>query len=395
MWQSGIVPLGDIRPATFIGKGKVEEIAGLVKSDEAGIVVMDCALSPVQQRNLEKAWSAKVVDRTGLILEIFGRRARTREGALQVELAHLTYQKSRLVRSWTHLERQRGGFGFLGGPGETQIETDRRLIEERIAPHRGRAREGQAHAQAPSRQPQARAVSDRGAGRLHQCRQVDAVQSPDAGQRALRRHAVCHARPDVARGRAADGLRVILSDTVGFISDLPTMLVAAFRATLEEVIEADLILHVRDISHEDAEAQSHDVEDVLRQLGIDRTRRRPVARGLEQDRPARGRRAPALAQSRRTSGRHRVVRCWSPRISGEGLDRLAAEIEPRLAAGRVTLDFVLDAADGAGLSWLHRHTEVMSKALRDDGALAVTVRADPANAQKARARFGRPEAHAH
>jgi GTP-binding protein HflX len=131
--SSGIVPLSDIRPATFIGKGKVEEIAGLVKTEDAGIVVMDCALSPVQQRNLEKAWSAKVVDRTGLILEIFGRRARTREGALQVELAHLTYQKSRLVRTWTHLERQRGGFGFLGGPGETQIESDRRMIEERIA----------------------------------------------------------------------------------------------------------------------------------------------------------------------------------------------------------------------------------------------------------------------
>ena len=126
--SSGIVPLSDIRPATFIGKGKVEEIAGLVKTEDAGIVVMDCALSPVQQRNLEKAWSAKVVDRTGLILEIFGRRARTREGALQVELAHLTYQKSRLVRTWTHLERQRGGFGFLGGPGETQIESDRRMI---------------------------------------------------------------------------------------------------------------------------------------------------------------------------------------------------------------------------------------------------------------------------
>ena len=131
--SSGIVPLAEIRPATFVGKGKVEEIAALVKGDEAGIVVMDCALSPVQQRNLEKAWQAKVLDRTGLILEIFGRRAHTREGSLQVELAHLTYQKSRLVRSWTHLERQRGGFGFLGGPGESQLETDRRLIEERNA----------------------------------------------------------------------------------------------------------------------------------------------------------------------------------------------------------------------------------------------------------------------
>ena len=178
--SSGIVPLGDIRPATFIGKGKVEEIAGLVKGDEAGIVVMDCALSPVQQRNLEKAWGAKVLDRTGLILEIFGRRARTREGTLQVELAHLTYQKSRLVRSWTHLERQRGGFGFLGGPGETQIELDRRMIEERIARIEAELDKVKRTRKLHRTEPPARALSDRGAGRLHQCRQVHAVQSHDA-----------------------------------------------------------------------------------------------------------------------------------------------------------------------------------------------------------------------
>jgi GTP-binding protein HflX len=190
------------------------------------------------------------------------------------------------------------------------------------------------------------------------------------------------------------GLRVILSDTVGFISDLPTMLVAAFRATLEEVIEADLILHVRDISHEDAEAQSLDVEDVLSQLGI---AGRDGGRLLEV-----WNKIDRLEGDARLRLRNHAERQEAPRRpvlvsahSGEGLDRLAAEIERRLAAGRVTLDFVLDAADGAGLSWLHRHTEVMSKALRDDGALAVTVRADPANAQKARAKFGRPEAHAH
>ena len=173
---SGIVPLNEIRPATYIGKGKVDEIAGLVKSLEAGIVIVDCALSPVQQRNLEKAWNAKVLDRTGLILEIFGRRARTKEGSLQVEHAHLTYQSSRLVRSWTHLERQRGGFGFLGGPGESQLEIDRRLIEERIARIEAELEKVKKRAQASPRQPRARALSDRGAGRLHQCRQVDAVQ---------------------------------------------------------------------------------------------------------------------------------------------------------------------------------------------------------------------------
>ena len=231
---------------------------------------MDCALSPVQQRNLEKAWDAKVLDRTGLILEIFGRRARTREGALQVEHAHLTYQKSRLVRSWTHLERQRGGFGFLGGPGETQLEADRRMIEERLAKIEAELdkvkRTRELHRE--SRQP--RALSDRRAGRLHQCRQIDAVQPHDAGDACCRptccsRRSIRRCAPSICRTARA----IILSDTVGFISDLPTMLVAAFRATLEEVIEADVILHVRDVSHEDAEAQLHDVEKVLRQLGID------------------------------------------------------------------------------------------------------------------------------
>ena len=257
---------------------------------------MDCALSPVQQRNLEKAWSAKVLDRTGLILEIFGRRARTREGALQVELAHLTYQKSRLVRSWTHLERQRGGFGFLGGPGESQLETDRRLIEERIARIETELEKVKRTPQASPRQPQARAVSDRGAGRLHQCRQVDAVQPHDAGA-ACCPPTCCSPRSTrrCAPSTCRTALRIILSDTVGFISDLPTMLVAAFRATLEEVIEADVILHVRDVSHEDTEAQSHDVEDVLRQLGIDADAGQPRDRGLEQDRPARRRRPRAAS----------------------------------------------------------------------------------------------------
>ena len=231
---------------------------------------MDCALSPVQQRNLEKAWNAKVLDRTGLILEIFGRRARTREGTLQVELAHLTYQKSRLVRSWTHLERQRGGFGFLGGPGETQIEADRRLIEERIARIEARARRRQAHAQAAPRQPQARAVSDRGAGRLHQCRQVDAVQPADRAPTCS--PPTCCSRRSIrpcARSTLPHGAKAILSDTVGFISDLPTMLVAAFRATLEEVIEADVILHVRDVV-----ARGHRGAGARRRGGAARARHR-------------------------------------------------------------------------------------------------------------------------
>ncbi len=203
MIETGIVSLNEIRPATYIGKGKVEEIEGLVKAHEIGLVVMDCALSPVQQRNLEKAWSAKVLDRTGLILEIFGKRAQTKEGVLQVELAHLTYQKSRLVRSWTHLERQRGGFGFLGGPGETQIEADRRMIEERIARIETELEKVKKRRKLHRESRAAGALSDRGAGRLYQCRQVDAVQPHDARQGARSRHAVRDARSDLARDRPA------------------------------------------------------------------------------------------------------------------------------------------------------------------------------------------------
>jgi GTP-binding protein HflX len=392
--SSGIVPLGEIRPATFIGKGKVEEIAGLVKTDDAGIVVMDCALSPVQQRNLEKAWDAKVLDRTGLILEIFGRRARTREGALQVELAHLTYQKSRLVRSWTHLERQRGGFGFLGGPGETQIEADRRMIEERIARIEAELdkvkRTRKLHRDSRKRVPYPIVAvvgyTNAGKSTLFNRLSQASVLSADMLFATL--------DPTLRAVDLPKGLRIILSDTVGFISDLPTMLVAAFRATLEEVIEADLILHVRDVSHEDAEAQSLDVEEVLSQLGIavqDGARLIEVWNKIDRlDRDGRAR--VRTRAERQPVGRHPVL--VSAR-SGEGLDDLAVEIERRLAARRVMLDFVLDAADGAGLSWLHRHTEVMSKALRDDGALAITVRADPANAEKARARFGRSHMPSH
>ena len=372
----------------------MEEIAGVVKADNAGIVVMDCALSPVQQRNLEKVWGAKVLDRTGLILEIFGRRARTREGALQVELAHLTYQKSRLVRSWTHLERQRGGFGFLGGPGETQIEADRRMIEERIARievELGKVkRTRKLHRDSRKRVPYpvAALVGYTNAGKSTLFNRLSQASVPSADM------LFATLDPTLRAVELPKGLRVIVSDTVGFISDLPTMLVAAFRATLEEVIEADLILHVRDVSHEDTEAQSRDVEEVLSQLGI---AERGEGRLLEVWNKIDLLASEARVRVRNQAERQRAV--GRPVLvsarSGEGLDRLVVEIEQRLAADRITLEFLLDAADGAGLSWLHRHTEVMSKALREDGVLAITVRADPANAQKARAKFARASIHSH
>ena len=382
--NAGVVMLAAIRPATYLGKGKVEEIAGLVKSLESGLVVMDCALSPVQQRNLEKAWNAKVVDRTGLILEIFGRRAATREGALQVELAHLTYQRSRLVRSWTHLERQRGGFGFLGGPGETQLEADRRIIAERIArierDLEGVKRTRGLHRTSRKRVPYPIVAlvgyTNAGKSTLFNRLTNAAVLSTDMLFATL--------DPTLRAVDLPHGARIILSDTVGFISDLPTMLVAAFRATLEEVIEADLILHVRDVSHGDTQAQSLDVAEVLTELGIKPDDGRIIEVWNKIDRVDAAERERLANLVRRQPPEHRPVSA----ASGKGIDALVGAIEARIARSRVTLTVDLDAAEGAALSWLHRHAEVLDKATTEEGRTAVRIRVDPTKEGVVRGKFG-------
>jgi GTPase len=369
-----IAPVGQIRPATYLGKGKVEEIVGLITGHEIELVVLDCALSPIQQRNLEKAWTTKVLDRTGLILEIFGRRAKTREGALQVELAHLNYQRSRLVRSWTHLERQRGGFGFMGGPGETQIEADRRLIGERITRLENELGKVQAtrrlHRAGRQRVPYrvAALVGYTNAGKstlFNRLTRAD-VQAADMLFATL--------DPTLRALDLPHGGKAMLSDTVGFISNLPTQLVAAFRATLEEVLEADIILHVRDISHEDAEAQQHDVENVLRQLGVDPNagvRILEVWNKIDRLSPQQRENLRKIAARRPPERPCFLVSAET----GEGVDALLGAIENRLAATRTTLQLSIDAADGAGISWLHRNAEVLDKRFHD-GRFNMTVRVD-------------------
>ena len=379
---SDIVSLSEIRPATYIGKGRVETFAAKVKTEAIDLVVMDCALSPVQQRNLEKAFGCKVIDRTGLILEIFGRRARTAEGVLQVELAHLAYQRSRLVRSWTHLERQRGGFGFLGGPGETQIETDRRLIQERMiriereleAVKRTRGLHRSSRADVPY--PIVALVGYTNAGKSTLFNRLTRAEVMAADM------LFATLDPTMRLVTLPHGGSAILSDTVGFISDLPTMLISAFRATLEEVRTADVIVHVRDISHADSEAQSQDVEAILAELGVANQADKVIEVWNKLDRLDGARRA-MLAEEK---SRGETVGLAVSALTGEGIDRLLDAIEDRLARGRSLIELKLDAADGKGLHWLYEHAEIMSRADRDDG-LHLTVRVAPDQVERVKRRF--------
>ncbi|MCB1517827.1 MAG: GTPase HflX [Hyphomicrobiaceae bacterium] len=370
-----------IKPATFLGGGHVQTIAEKCVELEIELVILDCALTPIQQRNLERAFNAKVLDRTGLILEIFGARAATREGTLQVELAHLKYQRSRLVRSWTHLERQRGGLGFIGGPGETQIEADRRLLSDRIALLEKRIEEVRRTRQLQRKPrdavpfPLVALVGYTNAGKstLFNLLTGAGVMAKDMLFATL--------DTTVRKVSLPHGRDVVMSDTVGFIADLPTELVAAFRATLEEVSNADLILHVRDISNPDHAQQAHNVLSVLSEIGIDPENIPIVEVWNKCDLPA----ATSLLESAREmpgSLEHVAISA----VTGEGIDTLLTAIETRLARDARVFDLTLPHGTGDDLAWLYGHCEVLSRE-DDEQATHWTVRVLPRFLDAFRSRY--------
>jgi GTP-binding protein HflX len=385
--DAAIVPLRRPSPATLIGSGRLRAIGEEVAEQRIELVIVDAALTPVQQRNLERAWKCKVIDRTGLILEIFGARAQTSEGRLQVELAALTYQRSRLVRSWTHLERQRGALGFIGGPGESQIELDRRRIDERIdrikrdleAVKRTRG----LHRQARQRvsYPVIALVGYTNAGKSTLFNRLTGARV------GARDQLFATLDPTMRELVLPSGRQAILSDTVGFIAQLPTDLIAAFRATLEEVRTADLVIHVRDVAHPESAAQSADVLDVLRDLGLEHLvdEGRLVELWNKVDLLS----ADEAARMAEAAARLPQVVLGSAR-TGRGLDVLLAEIDRRFAATARVVELDLATSDGAGLAWLYRHGTVLSRCDRDDRT-RLKVALDPAEHARLGERFGAGE----
>jgi GTP-binding protein HflX len=376
-----VAPLARPTPATLLGSGKVEEIATLAKAEEPDVIIVNAHLTPVQQRNLEKAWNSKVLDRTAVILEIFGERAATKEGTLQVELAHLNYQRSRLVRSWTHLERQRGGFGFLGGPGESQIESDRRLIAERIVrikkdlekvkQTRGLGR--QARKKVPL--PVVALVGYTNAGKSTLFNRL--TQSEVLAKDLL----FATLDPTMRGVKLPHGTRIILSDTVGFIADLPTELVAAFRATLEEVLAADVIVHVRDAAHDESEAQKADVLKVLEELGMPPDR--PMLEVLNKIDLLEPEQEQGLL-----SGNGRKAAIAVSALTGAGIAALLAAFESAVTRDNITLTLKLDAADGSALAFAYRHAQVLERRDRA-GKISLSLRIHPDDLGRFENRFPR------
>jgi len=359
--HAGVVRINNPKPSTLFGEGKVAELAGIVVSEDLDLVVIDHPLSPVQQRNLERRLKTKVIDRTGLILEIFGDRARTKEGRLQVDLAHLTWQKSRLVRSWTHLERQRGGAGFMGGPGETQIEADRRQIQDRIIALQkqleGVRRTRDLHRKKRKKIPQP-VVALVGYTNAGKSTLFNRLTEADVFAKDL---LFATLDPTLRKITLPHGREVILSDTVGFISDLPTHLVAAFRATLEEVLEADLILHVRDISHPDTEAQAEDVKKTLDDLGVDALTGAPIIEVWNKiDCLDPAYRQKLLAEA----GADGPIAVSA--LTGDGIDRLLGRVDSFMAQHDDVLSLKIPVAEGALLAKLYQMSEVLERQDAED-----------------------------
>ncbi len=367
-----VAPLRRLTPATLFGSGKVEEIHLIIELADASVAVIDDALTPVQQRNLEKAWGVKVIDRTGLILEIFARRARTREGRLQVELARLSYEKSRLVRTWTHLERQRGGFGVMGGPGETQIETDRRLIAEKIRKLKDelkdvrRTRTLQRSARKRVPYPTVALVGYTNAGKSTLFNRL--TQSDVVAQDML----FATLDPTLRALKLPDGRPAILSDTVGFISDLPHELVEAFRATLEEVKEADVVLHVRDIANQETQAQAGDVRKVLERLGVDMDERRIVEVWNKIDLLPADDRPIVAGDAKRAHPPAIPVSA----VTGEGCPDLLSLIAS-LVDEAPPVDVYAPAGEGKAIAWLYRNGRVLNRNDGKDGSVRLAVSLSP------------------